>query len=47
MSDPNTSIARTVDNFSGGEHNRSDLAPAIVFLVVVCLLMHMSSFNSC
>lgn len=35
MSSPNANIDRTVDNFSGGEHSRSDLAPAIVFLVVV------------
>lgn len=35
MVDPNLNIDRTVDNFSGGELGRSDLAPAIVFLVVV------------
>jgi hypothetical protein len=35
MSDPNANIATTVDNFNGGEPVRSDLAPAIVFLVVV------------
>lgn len=35
MADVNANIDRTVDNFNGGEHSRSDLAPAIVFLVVV------------
>lgn len=34
--DPNYNIDRTVDNFSGSQPERSDLAPAIVYLVVVC-----------